>query len=205
MRLHVFPPSPNAIKVLATAHLLELPCEIAVVDLFRGDQKSAAFTVLNPNQKMPVLEDDCFVLWESNAIMQYLATRRPERGVWPSEPRRQADVARWQFWQTAHFSPTCGTYVFERVVKRLAGLGPADEQAVARAAPDFHKHASVLEGQLRGRPWVTGDDLTLADLSLGAWMVHAADAGYPLDGYREIARWYAALAALPAWTRSIAG
>jgi glutathione S-transferase len=203
MRLHVFPPSPNAIKVVATAHLLDLPCEIAIVDLFRGDQRSAAFTALNPNQKMPVLEDDGFVLWESNAIMQYLATRRPDRGLWPSDPRRQADVARWQFWQTAHFGPTCGTYLFERVVKRLAGLGAADERAVTRAEPDFRAYAGVLNAALRGRRWVTGDDLTLADVALGAWMVHAADARYPLDGYDELARWYAALAALPAWRRSL--
>ena len=86
MRLHVFPPSPNAIKVLAAAALLELPYERVVVDLFTGEQKRRAFTALNPNQKMPVLEDDGFVLWESNAILQYLAGKRPERGFWPSDP-----------------------------------------------------------------------------------------------------------------------
>src|SRR5689334_13209726 len=100
MRLHVFPPSPNAIKVLAGAYLLELAFEPVVVDLFAGAQKTPSCTALNPNQKMPVLEDGEFILWESNAILQYLASKRPERGLWPSEPRRQADVTRWQFWQT---------------------------------------------------------------------------------------------------------
>ncbi len=203
MRLYVFPPSPNAVKVLAGAYLLELPFEPVVVDLFKGAQKTRGFTALNPNQKMPVLEDGGFVLWESNAILQYLAAQRPERGLWPSEPRRQADVARWQFWQTAHWGPTCGTYVFERVVKRRAGLGSANEAEVARAAPEFHRLAAVLDGALRDREWIAGDALTIADVSLGAWMVYAGEAGYPLDDHRAIVRWYDALAALPGWRRAL--
>ncbi len=203
MRLHVFPPSPNAIEVLAAAHLLELPFETVRVDLFKGEQKGRAFTALNPNQKMPVLEDDGFVLWESNAILQYLATKRPERGLWPTDPRRQADVARWQFWQTAHWGPTCATYVFERVVKRLMALGPPNDAEVTRIMPEFQRYAGVLNGRLRDRPWVAGDALTVADVSLAAWMVYADEAGYPLDAYPEIARWYAALAALPGWQRAL--
>lgn len=203
MRLHVFPPSPNAIKVLAAAHLLELPFEPVPVDLFKGEQKSRSFTALNPNQRMPVLEDDGFVLWESNAILQYLAGKRPERGFWPREPRRQADVSRWQFWQAVHWEPICGTYVFERVVKRIMALGSANEAEVTRIAPDFHRSAGVLNGWLRARRWVTGEDLTVADVSLGAWMVYADEAGYPLATYPEIGRWYAALAALPGWQRAL--
>src|ERR1051326_4261463 len=148
MKLHVFPRSPNAIKVLASAHHLGLPFDLVVVDLMRGAQRSAAFTALNPNQKMPVLEDDGIVLWESNAITQYLASKKPESGLWPTEPRWQADVSRWQFWQTAHGAPTCDVWVFERVVKRWAALGPANEAEVARAEPDFHRYARGLDGQL---------------------------------------------------------
>ncbi len=204
MKLHVLPPSPNAIKVLATAHHLDLPFELVMVDLFKGDQNSPAFAALNPNQKMPVLEDDDgFVLWESNAIMQYLAAQRPESGLWPAEPKAQADVARWQFWQTAHFGPTCGVYIFERVVKRIAAIGPANEAEVAKAEPDFHKYADVLDGQLRGKRWVTGDRLTIADFSLAAWMVYGGQAGFPLDRYREITRWYAGIVGLPAWKRTL--
>jgi glutathione S-transferase len=203
MKLHVFPPSPNAIKVLATAHHLGLPFELVMVDLLKGAQKSSAFTAINPNQKMPVLEDDGIVLWESNAITQYLAAKNPESGLWPTEPTRQADVSRWQFWQTAHWGPTCGVYVFERVVKRLAHLGPANEAEVAKAEPDFHKYAGVLDGQLAGKRWVTGDSLTVADFSIGAWMVYGGQAGFPLDNYPEITRWYAGLVALPAWKKAV--
>jgi glutathione S-transferase len=203
MRLHVFPPSPNAIAVMAAGHLLGLPFEVVHVDLFKGDQRTRAFTALNPNQRMPVLEDGDFVLWESNAILQYLASKRPERGYWPADPRRQADVARWQFWQTLHWGPICGTYVFERIVKRIMALGPANEMEVTRVGPDFERAATVLNGWLRGRPWVTGDAPTVADVSLGAWMVYAEAAAYPLAAHPEIRRWYAALAALPGWQRAL--
>lgn len=203
MKLHVFPPSPNAIKVLAAAHHLELPFEQVFVDLFKGDQKAAPFTARNPNQKMPVLEDGDFVLWESNAILQYLAAKRPEAGLWPSDPARQADVSRWQFWQTAHWSPACGILTFERVIKRIANLGPVNEAEIARVEPDFHKYAAVLNEQLRGKKWVTGSALTLADLSIGSWMVYGGQAGYPLDAYPEIPRWYAQLVSLPAWKKAM--
>ena len=203
MKLHVFPPSPNAIKVLATAHHLGLPFEEVSVDLFKGAQQSPAFAALNPNQKMPVLEDGGFVLWESNAITQYLASKKPESGLWPADPARQADVARWQFWQTAHWGPTCGVLVFERVVKRLANLGPANEAEITKIEPDFHKYAGVLNGQLQGRKWVTGDTLTVADFSIAAWMVYGGQAGFPLDPYPEITRWYAGIVALPAWKKAV--
>jgi glutathione S-transferase len=203
MRLHVFPHSNNAVAVLAVVHYLELPVELVMVDLLRGAQKTPAFTALNPNQRMPVLEDGAFVLWESNAIAQYLAAQRPASGLWPTDPARQADVSRWQFWQTAHWGPACGVYTFERVVKRFADLGPSNEAAIARVEPDFHAYAGVLDGALHGRAWVTGDRLTVADFSLGAWLVYADPAGLPLDDHPEIVRWYAALAALPGWRRAL--
>src|SRR5215510_13877715 len=93
VKLHVFPPSPRAIKVMSLVRHLDLDCEICMVDLLKGDQMKPAFAALNPNRKMPVLEDDGFVLWESNAIIQYLAAKAGNRGLWPVEPRQQADVS----------------------------------------------------------------------------------------------------------------
>jgi glutathione S-transferase len=79
IKLHVAPPSPRAFKVLAVARHLGLDFELCPVDLVNGDQLRPEFTRLNPNQKMRVLEDDGFVIWESNAIAQYLAAKKPGR------------------------------------------------------------------------------------------------------------------------------
>jgi glutathione S-transferase len=123
--------------------------------------------------------------------------------MWPSDARRQADVSRWQFWDGAHWDPTCATFVFERVVKRLAGLGEPDATQIAKGEQDFARFGAVLNGSLAGRRWVAGDSLTVADFSLGAGLVYAVPAGIPLDAYPEIARWYADLAALPGWQKAL--
>lgn len=201
MKLHVFPPSPRAAKVLALVHHLGIDCEIALVDLLNGGNQTPEFRKLNPNGKMPVLEDDGFVLWESNAILQYLGAKKPESGVWPTDPRRQADVARWQFWDASHWDSTCATFIFERVVKQLTGQGAADAAAIAKAETDFARFAPVLNATLQGRRWVTGDALTVADFGLGSPLMYAAPAGIPLADYPEIARWYAALVELPGWKK----
>src|SRR5215470_6583672 len=126
MKLHVTPPSPNAIKVLAVRGLLGLDAEIKFVDLRNGENHTAAFAALNPNRKMPVMEDDGFVLWESNAIIQYLAGKKPGTALWPSDAKRQADVGGWQCWELAHGGPACGAVVVERFGEEVFGQGAPD-------------------------------------------------------------------------------
>jgi len=204
MRLHVTPPSPRAFKVIAVMNHLGLEAELAMVDLRNGDQLKPAFLALNPNHRMPVLEDDGFVLWESNAIMQYLATKRPDAGLWPSDPVRQADVSRWQCWELAHWEPACSTLLFERFVKQLFGQGDPDPAEVARGERAFHEFAQVLDQHLRGRDWLAGPAVTLGDFSVGCWLTCTDLAQFPVAGYREIGRWHRTLESLPAWQRSLA-
>jgi len=199
MRLHVLPPSPRAMKVMALAQHLGLDCEIRIIDLLNGENQKPEFAALNPNKKMPVLEDDGFVLWESNAILQYFASKKPETGLWPTDPKRQADVSRWQLWDMAHWDPACAILVFEHVVKKLSGQGDPDPAQVAKGEQDFKRYAEVLDGTLKNRKWVTGNELTVADFSLGAGMVYARQAHFPDAPYSAIHRWYDHLAALPAW------
>src|SRR5712691_10479566 len=99
MKLYVFPPSPRAMKVVALAEHLQLEHETRLVDLTKGEQMKPEFTALNPNQRMPLLEDDGFGLWESKARSQYRASKKPAAGLRPAYPRRQADVSRWENWE----------------------------------------------------------------------------------------------------------
>lgn len=204
MELYVFPLSPRATKVMALANHLGLDCEIRLVDLFKGDQHKPEFVALNPNERMPVLKDDAFVLWESNAILQYLASKKPGSGLWPSDPKSQADVLRWHSWDAADWFPACGIITFERLVKKLTGQGDPNLAEVARGEALFHKLARVLNAHLQGRQWLVGNDLTIADFAVGAPMATAEAAQYPVANYPEITRWYGALAALPAWKRALA-
>ena len=204
MKLYVLPPSPRALKVIALKNHLGLECEMQVVDLGKDEHLTAEFAALNPNKKMPVLEDDGFVLWESNAILYYLAAKRPDSGLWPADPKRQADVLRWLSWESAHWdAQACGAIGFERGSKRVLRLGAPDPAQIVRGEQEFHRCAAVLNGQLGGRQWLIGEDLTIADFSVGAWLAVAHPFQLPVAPYTEILRWYEGLASLPAWQASL--
>jgi len=204
MKLYVLPPSPRALKVIALKNHLGLECEMQVVDLGKDEHLTAEFAALNPNKKMPVLEDDGFVLWESNAILYYLAAKRPDSGLWPADPKRQADVLRWLSWESAHWdAQACGAIGFERGSKRVLRLGAPDPAQIIRGEQEFHRCAAVLNGQLGGRQWLIGEDLTIADFSVGAWLAVAHPFQLPVAPYTEILRWYEGLASLPAWQASL--
>ncbi|HSD74454.1 MAG TPA: glutathione S-transferase family protein [Steroidobacteraceae bacterium] len=201
INLYVFPPSPRAFKVLATAAHLGLEHNMRFVDLTKGEQDTPEFAALNPNRRMPVLEEDGFVLWESNAILQYLAAKKPESGMLPTDARGRADVTRWQCWDLAHWDPACAILIFENLVKKLLAMGDPDPKELARGQERFQAVAEVLDGHLKGRKFITGDQVTVADFSIGAPLNMARPAGIPLDRYPEIKRWHATLSELPAWRK----
>ena len=152
IELYVFPPSPRAFKVMAVATYLGIEPTLHTLDLIKGDQKSLEYAALNPNMRMPTLKDGDYVLWESNAIMQYLASKRPESGLLPSDEKGRLDVTRWQFWDLAHWDPTCAVFLFENVVKSVVlKSGGPDAAAIAKATESFHRVARVLDGRLKGK------------------------------------------------------
>jgi glutathione S-transferase len=204
LNLYVFPPSPRAFKVIALAAHLGIDYERRIVDLTKGEQRRPEFTALNPNQRMPVLEEDGFVLWESNAILQYLADKKPSSGLLPTDTRERADVTRWQCWDLASWDPACATMIFERLVKKLLHIGDPDPAEIAKGEERFHRAAAVLDAHLKGREYIAGDKLTVADFSIGAPLNLSAPARLPVAGYAEIKRWHANLSELPAWRQSIA-
>src|SRR5713101_7882412 len=205
IELYVFPPSPRAFKVMAVANHLGIDTTLRMLDLIKGGQKSPAYAALNPNMRMPTLKDGDYVLWESNAIGQYLAGKKPQSGLLPTDEKGRLDVTRWQFWDLAHWDPTCAVFIFEHVVKPVVlKSGEPDSAAIAKGTESFHRAAKVLDGQLKGKKFVTGDRLTLADFSLGASMNLADMARYPVEPYGEIKRWHGTLRALPVWQRTLA-
>jgi glutathione S-transferase len=205
IELYVFPPSPRAFKVMAVANHLGIDTTLRMVDLLKGDQKGADFAAMNPNMRMPVLKDGDYVLWESDAILQYLAGQKPGNGLFPSNERARLDITRWQFWGVAHWDPACAVLIFENLLKpAILKMGDPDPAAVAKGTETFHRVAQVLDGQLKGRTFVAGETLTLADFSLGAPMNLAELAGLPVGSYGEINRWYGTLRALPSWQKTLA-
>lgn len=187
----------NPRKTCAVAKYLKSPVEYVPVNLGRGEHKTPEFLALNPNAKVPVLVDGDKKLWESNAIMCYLADKAGS-DLWPKDDR-QIEVLRWLMWDATTFAPHAGPFYFEYVIKPLFGAGAADPIAIEKADKEFRRHAAVLEAHLKGRAYLVGDALSVADFALAITLPYAEKARLPLDDFPEIRRWHAQLNALEAW------
>jgi glutathione S-transferase len=201
MKLFVVPGSPNVRKCVAVVHHLELPVEMVQLDFASGDLRAPEYQHVNPNGLVPSLVDGDLKLWESNAIMQYLASQRPNE-LFPADARARADIARWQFWESNHLNRAVASISFERVFKPMFKMGEPDTAAVEQATAQFHRFAPVLEAQLTRRRFVVGDQPTLADFSIAGHFMYADQAQVPLQQYEAIRAWYERMELLPSWRAS---
>jgi len=197
MKLYGFPASPNTWKVRAVAAHLGLPVESEFVDLTKGQSRTPQFLALNPTGRTPVLADGDFVLWESTAIMQYLAK---SSSLFPDDARTRAIIMQWQSFELQHWGKdACQVLTFERLVKKVMNMGPPDPAAVAKGTEAFNREASALDGHLAKHPYLAGNTLTLADFSVAGALLYAKEAELPLSGYPHLAAWAGKVLGLPAW------
>ncbi|MGA3303454.1 MAG: glutathione S-transferase family protein [Methylovirgula sp.] len=205
MKIYGFPMSPRTFKVLVAANHLGLDYTFEMVDLTKGEQLQPKIVALNPDHRVPILEDGGYVLWESNAILQYLAAKRPEAGLLPlRDIKAELDVLRWLYWDCAHWDVGCSVLIFENLVKSIVGMGDPDPVEVEHGTKLFARSADVLEKHLAKQRFINGERLTIADFALGSPLLVAEGAHYPLENYPAIRRWHGDLSALPAWQRTIA-
>ena len=190
MKLHVFPLSPNARKVMMAAHQAGVPVETKIVDLQKGEQKRPEFLALNPNGKMPVLEyDDGTSLWESNAITNQLAELGG--GALFPDGRDRFKVGQWQFWEMAHWAPAVSKFVAASLFN-----APLDRDT---AEPALLAVAKVLDGHLADRKWLVADKLTTADISVSAMLCYRDACDLPMGDVPNIDSWMARISELPSW------
>jgi glutathione S-transferase len=188
--------SPTVRKVRAVAFELGLALDEVRVDWAAREHQSPEYLALNPNAKFPTLVDGDYVLWESTAICQYLATRVPGQTLLPLDEKLRADVTRWQSWEVSHFAPAAA-----RLIAHHGGR-PLGDDGFAAAVADFRRWAGVLDGHLRDRPFLVGGALTLADFCVASMLAYADAGRLPLDALDGVTRWYAAVAQTTGWRRS---
>jgi glutathione S-transferase len=202
MKLYVNVMSPNVRRVRLTAAVLGLEMEETKIDFAKGEHKSAEYLALNPNGAVPLLVDGDFVLNESRAIMQYLASKKPESGLLPRSEQERADVTRWQFWDASHFSPQLGMLAFQKFVKPMMGLGEPEQAKIDEALVGFRRFGAVLNGRLEGRRYVVGEALTLADLTLASSLMYAQQTDAPLGEFPSLKAWFSRIAEMDAWKKT---
>jgi glutathione S-transferase len=189
MKLYSHPFSPNCQKVIALAHEVGMPLALVPVEIFKGEARSPAMLAKNPNGKLPILEDGDFVLWESRAMLTYIAAKAGREDLAPTTPRERAEVDRWTAWQGAHFGPAIRKVAFERIVKKLVGRGAPDEAIVKAGMDEFATTAGVLEQSLGTKEYLCGR-LTVADFDLAPYAALTASCGLDLGAYPKASAWF---------------
>ena len=168
--------------------LLGLPYELIDVDLAGRAQKNPEFLALNSFGQVPVLDDGGVIVADSNSILVYLATKYDDGHWLPRDPRAAASVQRW-------LSVAAGQVASGPAAARLVtvfGAALDHERAKTIANGLF----AVLQRELEGRAFLTGDAPTIADIALYAYVAHAPEGGVSLEPYPAIGAWLARVAGL---------
>jgi glutathione S-transferase len=206
MKLYAFPPSPNARKVAAVvAHLHLTDVEYVLVKLHKGEQRHPDFLAINPMGKVPTLCDGDLMLWESNAICQYLADRGGDTPFFPADPKIRASIARWSFWEAGTWSPVIDVFTNENVRKPMLGMGAADPTQLADAEERFWPLAKLLNDQLAERRFLLGEDVTLADFVVAGAATYMERARIPINDYPHVTAWWDRLNGIEAWSGTMPG
>lgn len=188
IKLYSSPLSGHAHRVRLLLSLLEVPCE--VVDVAMPDLKLPAFLAKNPFGQIPVIEDGDYVLYDSTAILVYLAHRYDAGGTWlPREARAAAAVQQWLSFASG---PIYSGPNAARLVKQF-GV-PLDHGKAKATAEGFF---GVIEQELAGRPYATGDTPTIADVAAYSYVALAPEGDVALEPYPAIRAWLARVEALP--------
>lgn len=198
MKLYYDPVTVNCRKVIAGFSLLGTPYEEVKMDYFAGDHKKSDYTALNPNASIPTLVDGDFVLWESNAILQYAADKHGPSQYYPQDAAIRADINRWHLWESSQWFGSCYVYLVENLVKPFTGSQP-DNAILEAQEPVFHHLANILEQRLAVQPWLCGQEVTIADIAVAAPMHLHEHQKLPLEEHPHLRHWMDQVEALPCW------
>jgi len=158
----------NVMKIVWLLEELRAPYSRCDVGGSFGQLDTPGFTAMNPNQQIPVLQEDGFTLWESNAILRYLAATVPGAGVlYPAEPRTRANIDRWMDWQQTELADSLGR-LFQWTTRTPAHL--REPKLIARALTSATRHMAMLEAALGDHAALTGPSLSLADFAIGPFL-----------------------------------
>ncbi|MFT4066487.1 glutathione S-transferase family protein [Paraburkholderia sp.] len=169
--------------------LLDLPFEIVELNMKAGDNRTPGYLALNPFGQVPTIQDGDVTLFDSNAILIYLAKRYGDASWLPEDPRGAAAVQRW-------LSLCAGQIAYGPCAARLvtvfsAPLDHRNAQAIAVKLFD------VIDRELAGKPFAAGDHATIADVAAHTYIAHAPEGGVSLEPYPYIRAWLRRVEALP--------
>ena len=185
----------NVQKVVWCADELGLAYERIDVGGKFGGNDTPEYLAKNPNGYVPVIEEDGFVLYESNAIVRYLAARAAAKKLWPEDLRERADADRWMEWQSNTYSPAMRD-VFWQLVRTPADK--RDAAAIEGSRAKSEKCAAILDAHLAKRRYLTGERFTAADVVVGCSVHRWLNLPLERVARPNLERYYGELKARPA-------
>jgi glutathione S-transferase len=189
--------SVNVQKVLWCRAELGVPCERIDAGLQHGKNKEAWYLQLNPNGRVPLLQDGEFSLWESNSIVRYLSAKYGLGGLSPESLETRAHAERWMDWQLSTLVPPV-TVVFWNLIRTPPEQ--RDTAAVARNIEEANRAVALLDGHLASQPFVAGGEFSMGDIPVGAtvhrWLALPDIERPPLAAVRA---WHGRLTQRPAF------
>jgi len=200
LRLYTTALSANGRKVLAVSRALGLDIEVTLVNVYRGEGHSPQYLAINPSGKIPTLVDGDFTLFESNAILQYLCEAHGDSRFWSVSPRRRAQIARWLYWESAHWQPALGPVLAPWVGHRLR----PDAVPAPDGEPDWNAGAlrplfAMLNDTLGRSRFLVGEEPTLADFAVAGMVTYFPATGFPFEKHANFKDWYGRIESLDAW------
>lgn len=192
--------SSNVQKVLWCCDEIGLPYEREDIGGEFSGNKTPEYMALNPNGLVPTIDDDGFILWESNSIVRYLAAKYGKGKLWPNDAQLAASASRWMDWQISTVSRPAST-LFHALLKEEAI--PADQVEAARVrAGEVWK---MLDTQLAKTPFVVGNELTVGDIAFGnaihRWFIFKIER----PQLPHLRAWYERLCQRPAYRKHVIG
>jgi len=192
--------SVNVQKALWVCEEMQLPYERVDAGGTFGVVNTPQYRNLNPNGLVPTIEDDGFVLWESNAIVRYLAARHSAGKLWPEDLRVRAEADKWMDWQAGTFWPTFRP-LFWNLVR--TPVDQRDEKAMEESRLRTAEILGYLDAHLKGRPFVAGETFTMGDIPMGCAFWRWMSIAIKRPDQPNLKRWFDSLGQRPAYKKVV--
>jgi len=160
-----------------------------------GIVDSPEYKSMNPNGIVPAIDDDGFVLWESNAITRYLAAKHGAGTLWPTDLRVRADADRWMDWQCTEYSPRMRLAFWNLVRTPKEKQDPA---AIEESRAGSEAMTAILDAALAGRTFIAGDNFTMGDIAIGVAVHRWLNLPLRREARPALEAYYARIMARPA-------
>ena len=194
--------STNVKKVLWVLEELELPFEQIQAGLQHGVNNTPEYLAMNPTGLVPLLKDDATnsVLWESNAIVRYLAAQYGQSKLWIEEPAKRAQMEKWMEWANSTLTPN-----HRKILMGYVRTPPEkrDNAAIEAAIKESETLFALMDNALAKQTWFSGEAFGLGDIAIAPFVYNMFNSGLTWQSHPNLERWYQQLTELPSFQKVV--